>query len=191
MSRFRNLVKKVAQSGPVESCLRFTFPSDGILALMYHEMAPDGADTDAWSVVREGDFLRQMEHVRKHFDLIRIEEALRRRATGDLGPRPVAVVTFDDGNAGNCETLLKLVAREELPVAIFVSTEHIVAGRCYWFDAIVNALQNRERLDLDFRDLALGRYELNKTRGRDNWARINKFLSDLKNLDPRACAGNS
>ena len=166
---------------------RMVIPTDDIATLMYHEIGGDQDEVDAWQVVRESDFLRQVDALRKRFDVVTLDEALRRRALGERGRRPAAVLTFDDGNSGNFERLLPIVRREGLPVTVFIATQHIATQHGYWFDRIVNQLQASAIIDLDLTDQALGRYRFNVERGANNWARIQQLLQRIKGLPPDRC----
>src|SRR5687767_12989429 len=73
--------------------------------LMYHELLPDDHVVEAWTVVSESEFRRQVDYLRRHFDIVSIDAALEREA----GSRPAAVLTFDDGGAGNHAHLLPII----------------------------------------------------------------------------------
>src|SRR6187200_2180919 len=75
-------------------------------------------------------------------------------ADGD-SVRPAAVLTFDDGGAGNHQHLLPVVEEARVPVTVFVATGHVESGQLYWFDRVVNALQVVEPISLDMRDVGL------------------------------------
>jgi peptidoglycan/xylan/chitin deacetylase (PgdA/CDA1 family) len=171
---------------PVIRGLRHRMLADTIVMLMYHELVEDDADIDAWTVVRRSSFLRQMEYLRTHFDVVSLEEAIARRARPARSSRPVAVITFDDGDRGNVDILLPIVERLELPVAIFVATRQIVEQRSYWFDDVMNALQTVEPVRIELSSHGLGDYHVNTVRGPRNWVEIQRLLTDLKGLLPVA-----
>jgi peptidoglycan/xylan/chitin deacetylase (PgdA/CDA1 family) len=106
------------------------------------------------------------------------------RPGAESDARPAVALTFDDGNVGNFQVLLPLVERLELPVTIFIATEHIETQRPYWFDRVVNALQVREPVTLDLREHGLGTYAVSPAHGAKNWNRIQSLLSDIKHLSP-------
>ena len=150
--------------------------------LMYHDLCRDEVDVEAWTIVRRADFLRQVDYLRRHYELVSLDDALG--LLKDDGPRarPLAVLTFDDGLAGNFDILLPIIEHECIPVTIYVATSHIEDGRSYWFDRVVNALQTVQPVELDLAQFALGRYRINDARGAGNWAQIQRLLSDLKQL---------
>jgi len=175
-------------NGIVLSALRARAAPAHTAVLMYHELAEDHADVEAWTVVRKSDFLRQMEYLQRYYDVVSLDQAIERmRVPGDAA-RPLAVVTFDDGDRGNATVLLPILDALKIPVTVYVSTQHVLESNPYWFDRIVNALQTRAVVTLDLRAHALGRYTINATRGPENWCAIGRLLEDLKRLEVNARA---
>ena len=177
------LCYSVLASEAIAKRLRWRIHSERKIAvLMYHDIADDKVDIESWSVVRKGDFLRQISYLREHFEVVSLAEAISYVAEERDQSRPLAVVTFDDGDAGNAEVLLPIVEREQLPVTVFIATRHIADQSCYWFDKIVNALQTIEPVRLDLRSHGMHVYHANSSRGAANWAVIQRLLTDLKTL---------
>ena len=150
-----------------------------VTLLTYHTLGPDDEDFDAWTVLKCGDFERQVELLRRDYDIVGLDQALSDAAAS----RPRAVLTFDDGHSGWIEHLLPIVEREALPVTLYVATGHVHDGQPYWFDALVNALQTAEPLTLDSGAAGLGRITLNAERGEANWLRLSALFEALKALD--------
>lgn len=148
----------------------------GIAVLMYHEVLADDDTAEAWTAVRVSELRRQIEYLKSAVDILSIDEALTR------GPatRPAAVLTFDDGGAGNHQFLLPVVKETRVPVTVFVATGHVESGHLYWFDRVVNALQVVKPLSLDLRDVGLDVYDVGPPSGASNWARIQRLLVDIK-----------
>lgn len=151
---------------------------------MYHELGDDAQQVDAWTVVRRSDFLNQIEELRRHYDIVAIDEALVRCGARQRGSRPLAVLTFDDGDARNHDLLLPIVERERLPVTLYISTGHIRSQRCYWFDRVVNAAQADQPVVVDLDRAALGRFSLQSRKGPRRWAEIQRLLEALKTIEP-------
>lgn len=95
-----------------------------VISLFYHRIADDFAG--AWTFPSLL-FERQINWLRRRFDLISMEEAQRRLRQGHDG-RPGVVITFDDGYFDNCQTALPLLYQWKIPCTYFVSTRHIVDG---------------------------------------------------------------
>lgn len=138
--------------------------SGATVILMYHELADDADDLDAWTVVKRSDFLRQMDYVRAEFDVVSLSEAISRMASERLSERPLAVVTFDDGDRGNRDVLLPIVEDLDLPVTVFVATGQVRDQKPYWFDRFLNALQTDEHVTVTLPSPWVRRV-INKTRG--------------------------
>jgi peptidoglycan/xylan/chitin deacetylase (PgdA/CDA1 family) len=143
---------------------------------MYHELLGDDEPAEAWTAVRVSEFRRQVEYLKSSFDIVSLDNALKRGIT----TRPAAVLTFDDGGAGNYTHLLPLIKELRVPVTVFVATGHIESGRLYWFDRVVNALQVSAPLNLDLQDVGLGLYTVGPPSGGANWAQIQRLLMDIK-----------
>lgn len=177
-------VFRTLTNGAVFSRLRDRISRNCVTVLMYHELAEDDDDIEAWTVVRKGEFLRQVDYLRAHYDIVTLDEALLRFQRGAAPARPAAVLTFDDGDAGNYEILLPLAESLALPVTVFIATGQVLDQRLYWFDRLVNALQGNRVQGIDLSRDGLRRYTINKRKGADNWVLIEQLLADLKMLSP-------
>lgn len=172
---------------PLLAHLRRRAGSGQVPVLMYHEIAEDDLNIESWTVVRRNDFLRQIDSLRRSYELLSLDEALQRITRPPGGARPGVVLTFDDGNRGHAEVLLPIIERERIPVTVYIATRHIEQQRCYWFDRVVNALQAPGPIDLDLSAEGLGRYAINRSAGPGNWEQISRLLEDLKELPPERC----
>jgi len=184
---FKRSLHKVISFEPILGNMRGSRLNQKVVVLMYHEIAEDSDDIEAWTVVKKSEFIRQMEYLSAHFDILSTEEALERMRSGhNLSKKPAAVITFDDGYSGNNRVLLPIVRSMDLPVTVFVASKAIEDGILYWYDRIINALQGGAPIALDLKRFARGAYRINRCRGAENWREIERLLSDLKALDPRA-----
>lgn len=154
------------------------------VVLMYHELAEDGDDVEAWSVVRRTDFVKQMDYLRSKFDVLSLSQAIAQMAQPTSSDRPMAVVTFDDGDRGNRDVLLPVIETLDLPVTIFVATGQVQDQRSYWYDRLINALQVNAPVTVAHPAASPATCVVNETRGERNWARIQHLLSSLKKLEP-------
>lgn len=187
MFQLRRTFKKVLlnsmSSELVLNYARKKLLNNKVVVLMYHELAGDDDEIESWTIVRKSDFIRQMEYLKAHFEVVSLRDAIFEKARGG-GQRPLAVVTFDDGYSGNKNILLPLSKSMNLPVTIFVSTGAVISRELYWYDKVITAVQGKESLNLDLRQRGLGRYSLNRTQGAGNWSETQKLLLDLKELQP-------
>jgi len=159
-----------------------------IIVLMYHELARDEDDVEAWTVVKRSDFISQMSYLLKHYDILSLEDALTYVNEKTSGPdtRPKAVITFDDGYAGNGDLLKPIIEKMKIPVTVFVATMAVQDRILYWYDRLISSMQTGKSVDLDLSKLSLGNYTLNRTRGAANWAEMERLLSAIKAMDLEA-----
>jgi peptidoglycan/xylan/chitin deacetylase (PgdA/CDA1 family) len=157
---------------------------DPVTVLMYHTLGADDEAFDAWTVVRQSDFLRQIQCLRRDYDIVSLDEALA-HVRGPAAPaRPKAVITFDDGHTGLHRYLLPMLDRLRLPVTIYVATGHIASGRPYWFDRVMNALQVRQPVALDLATHGLPPFVVPTESGEARWNALGGLLEALKGLSP-------
>lgn len=161
-----------------------TAPSK-ITLLAYHELLEDDVDVEAWTVVRKGEFLRQLDYLDRYYEIVSLDQALARR-DAPSGSRPLAVITFDDGDSGNATVLLPLVEKLQIPVTVYIATRQIADQTPYWFDQVINAVQVDDTIEVDLRRFSLDVYRFNATRGAKNWSEIERLLEALKSLPPDA-----
>ncbi|MGE8942944.1 polysaccharide deacetylase family protein [Leptospira interrogans] len=153
-----------------------------ITVLCYHTIRPDNEPIDAWTAVRRSDFVRQMEFLHARYDIVSLDDAFDGGAMP--GERPRAVITFDDGEVGLYDSLLPLVAEMRLPVTLYVATGQIEAGRAYWFDDVMNALQADGAFTIDLQAAGLKAWKIGPRRGAARWAAIADILNTLKGVTP-------
>jgi peptidoglycan/xylan/chitin deacetylase (PgdA/CDA1 family) len=178
------LARRALAGGPAYPALRARALRDRPVTLLtYHTLGADDEDFDAWTVLRCGDFERQVALLRRDYEIVDLDTALD---GGAGGRRPRAVLTFDDGHTGWIEHLLPIVEREALPVTLYVATAQVQGGVLYWFDAVVNALQSSAPLEIDASVAGLGRVKLNETRGERNWLRLSALLEAMKAMEAGA-----
>jgi hypothetical protein len=51
---------------------------DCVSVLMYHEVVADDTQIEAWTAVRRSDFLRQLDYLQQHYDLLTMNAAMAR-----------------------------------------------------------------------------------------------------------------
>jgi len=180
----KDLIYKGIAQAPLVRYWRRTRLQGRTVVLMYHELAEDGDDIDAWTVVRKKDFVAQVEYLRRHFNIVSLADAVARMQMTGGDETPMAVITFDDGDSGNHRVLLPLVRSLAIPVTIFVATRQVQQQEPYWFDRLINSVQGGQAITLDLRERGLDRYTINRQRGAQNWNEIERLLVDLKRQPP-------
>lgn len=180
----RQLVRRILARDPLYALLMARAQRGRpITVLCYHTLRPDHEQIDVWTAVRERDFVRQMQFLRTHYDIVSLDEALANE--GARSGRPRAVVTFDDGDAGLFDSMLPLVDELQIPVTLYIATGEIESGQPYWFDTVMNALQAEEAFTIDLAAAGLPVWTVGRERGPARWAVISHILEALKRA-PRA-----
>src|SRR5262249_27052336 len=98
--------------------------------LFYHRVSDD--HPNGWTMSTRS-FLRQMRWLRTRFDVVTLEEAQKRIASG-ANDRATVCITFDDGYADNTLFAIPLLMRYGMPFTYFVSTDHVLRGATFPHD---------------------------------------------------------
>jgi peptidoglycan/xylan/chitin deacetylase (PgdA/CDA1 family) len=186
----KSALYRLAASEPLLRRVRRRVAGAGVTVFMYHDIGADDAVDDAWQVVRRGDFAAQVEYLKTCYDIIDLDTALARLQSGAAGaaPRPLAVLTFDDGLRGNHTHLLPLLDALQVPATIYVATGHVESQQGYWFDRIANMLQPGIDSRIDLSAFGLGRFEVSGPPGPVRWSRVQCILAATKRLEASRCA---
>ena len=87
-----------------------------VVILYYHGIS-NAAEN--WMTLDLGSFHRQVEYLRRHFDILSLDAAVA-DVRGGNRRRPAVVLTFDDGYASVVDELLPYMKARELPATFFV-----------------------------------------------------------------------
>ncbi len=139
--------------------------------MMYHEVLPDGVGIPYWSLVRESAFRRQMAHLCEHYEVVSVDAAMDRMQSSEpFSPssRPLAVITFDDGYAGNFSCALPILRELQLPFTVYIATAAVESGQRHWYDEVTRGL------------VALGRRSIDIATSRGRLAYSGRHLSDYR-----------
>jgi peptidoglycan/xylan/chitin deacetylase (PgdA/CDA1 family) len=117
---------------------RSRFP--GVAVLCYHGVRPDdmppGTIRFQYLHIRESTFESHCRVIRECCDPISLDDwraAAEGRAA--LPARPV-LVTFDDGYRSVLTLAVPILARHDIPAAVFVCSGPMLSRRLLWFDAV-------------------------------------------------------
>ena len=81
------------------------------------------------------------------FNVLPLDDALRRLQAGQLPPRACAI-TFDDGYADNHGVALPILERHRLSATFFIATGFLDGGRM-WNDTVIEAVRRSSQSQLD------------------------------------------
>ena len=91
--------------------------------------------------------------VRAWFNVLPLDQAVRRLRTGTLPERALAI-TFDDGYADNHDQALPILLRHDLSATFFIATGYLDGGRM-WNDTVIEAVRRSTRPSLPLHELGL------------------------------------
>ena len=89
--------------------------------------------------------------IKNWFNVLPLDQAVRRLRDGDL-PARAAAITFDDGYADNHDLALPILQRHGLSATFFIATG-FSSGGCMWNDLVIEAIRGCRAPALDLRDL--------------------------------------
>lgn len=168
---------------PLLSLIRSQFRANRIPCLMYHEVLPDSIDAGLWTVVRESDFDQQLQHLRRHYTPISIEEAIDEYRIHKRWPSGAVLVTFDDGYRGNLENALPVASSRHVPITVFVATKWVQDGGRHWFDKLMVYLLYSGGTRIDLRDHGGEIYSIKKAADTETWWNdVSQVLEKIKQL---------
>ena len=115
------------------------------VVLMYHRVMPwkEGKSSIFEGMqVDPNTFELQMAYLRKHFNLLALDDLRRHLRNRTPFPPNSCLVTFDDGWKDNFTQAYPVLNRYEVPAVVFLSVGHIGTGKRFWQERIFKALKN-------------------------------------------------
>lgn len=171
---------------------------DPFLVLIYHRVH---AAESRFSIERTTpeSFRGQMAHLARDYNVLPLDEIVRRLGAEEpLPPRAIAV-TFDDGYEDNYTEAFPILRDLGLPATVFLTTGCIGTGDSLWFDRVLRAFERspRERVPLpggamseDLRDDARREHEairalyaLMRLPNQERLAAVDRLVEDLGGND--------
>jgi peptidoglycan/xylan/chitin deacetylase (PgdA/CDA1 family) len=116
-------------------------PGSGALRILaYHRVLDDDLshfpfDEQLISATSD-DFRRQMQFLKRHFEVISFADLHECEKAGRPWPRRAAIVTFDDGYADNYTHAFPILKELHLPATIFLATGFLEHHRLFWWDLL-------------------------------------------------------
>jgi peptidoglycan/xylan/chitin deacetylase (PgdA/CDA1 family) len=125
-------------------------------------------------------FDRQMQWIGRIFNVLQLDDAVRRLFANALPPSP-ACITFDDGYADNLEVAVPILLRHGVSATFFISAGFVDGGRM-WNDTIIESVRATNEEALDLARLGLGVFPMATLS--DRRAAIHALLADQKYRSP-------
>ncbi len=102
-------------------------PTNGIVVLAYHRVGNEGTTQMDLPIDR---FRDQMSELADTALVLSLDDALERLGSkGSEPPKPVVVLTFDDGTADFADHVLEVLGEFSLPALVYVATEPVISGK--------------------------------------------------------------
>ena len=156
-----------------------------MLVLMYHEVKEDNIEIESWTVVKQSEFEKQMFYLMEYFTIISLDEAIKLVNTDKHLDKNYIVVTFDDGYSGNYDVVYPFIKKHNIPITIYVATKACNENKLYWYDEIINILQEKKDYFIDISKFNNKTYYIKSNNtGENKWVIIQELLEDLKKLKP-------
>jgi peptidoglycan/xylan/chitin deacetylase (PgdA/CDA1 family) len=115
--------------------------------LMYHRVIPKNkamAGLQAGMYVEPETFDRHILYLREHFEIIPLSGLLPALSGGNkITNKPFCVLTFDDGWADFYEYAFPIIRKYAVPATVFLPTDYIGTGRCFWTDRLSEMIYER------------------------------------------------
>jgi len=149
---------------------------DLLAIVMFHGVEDEPLSPACWHVLGAALYRRQLEYLRKHFNVLPLAEALDRLAAGTLPPRAMAI-TFDDGTRNLATHAVPVLRDLKLPAAVFLATGPMGSDQTLWPDRLWLAIARTTATDVDLTALGLGTRSLDGTanRGEVYAAAVDRF----------------
>jgi len=104
----------------------------GVVILLYHRVFEAISDPQLLCVTPQ-HFAKQLEHLRKHYQVLSLQELAETLRIGRL-PKRAVVLTFDDGYADNLHSAKPLLERYDVPATVFVTSSYVGKDYEFWWD---------------------------------------------------------
>ncbi len=155
-----------------------------ITVLMYHGVIPDNCSIDAWTLVKESEFLRQIEYISREYEAIPADQLVARSSVRSPKSRKEKVIiTFDDGYRNNYLIAYPILKKFNVPALIFLPTHFIGRKELLWFDKVIYAIQSSGCNAIDLRKVGIGFIKLNGDDPASRWDKIEALLTKMKSLE--------
>lgn len=125
-------------------------------------------------------FATVMEHIRRWFQVLPLDQAARLLHSGNL-PERAAAITFDDGYADNATQALPVLRHLGVRATFFIASGFLDGGRM-WNDTVIEAVRRTRHAQLDLRAVGLGLHPLPTLQARRQ--AIDALLGQLKYRTP-------
>lgn len=114
-----NIIYKALRYSGAAWLWRETVQRGKVTFLLFHDM-------------EAGDAERNFAYLKRHYNIIGLQDYLKAVRQGTKLPRKALVITFDDGHASN-HAMLPALKKLNVPITIFLCSEIVGTQRHFWF----------------------------------------------------------
>lgn len=114
-----NIIYKALRYSGAAWLWRETVQRGKVTFLLFHDM-------------EAGDAERNFAYLKRHYNIIGLQDYLKAVRKGTKLPRKALVITFDDGHASNY-AMLPTLKKLNVPTTIFLCSEIVGTQRHFWF----------------------------------------------------------
>jgi len=145
MSTYKDLVRALAYRSGLLGLLHRIRNRHTLTVFMFHRVLPATSSAYA-SAEREYTFTREgfaecLDFVRKHYNLVDIDQVTAHVESGAPLPARAGLITFDDGWRDTATHALPELEKRRLPGLLFLATSVLDDdGAAWWQDALVQTL---------------------------------------------------
>jgi len=141
--------------------------------LLYHGV-PERSLLEGKYAFDSTAFERQIDCLKKHFDLIHPDDVFLRRS---LWRRKAVVVTFDDGLRNNATVAAPILQRHGVPAIFFVCNRHITTNDVLWFSYLKALELHFSRRSFMFRGTE---WDMSPAMRKQTIEKLREYLLELK-----------
>ncbi len=132
---------------------------NGIKILSYHKISDDYPDYLNLNA-KVSSFEKQMQYLRKHYNIISLQEATNLLNVKSVIPEKTIVITFDDGYKCLYKNAFPILKKYRIPATIFLTVEPIEYGAPLWFEQIAYMFNKTPRRTVNLEPFGLRKYLL-------------------------------
>jgi peptidoglycan/xylan/chitin deacetylase (PgdA/CDA1 family) len=138
VSALRNIAKSVAYAvaGALAPLILRRLSGPRLVVLTYHRVLPVDHPARAYEqpgmIVSPETLAMNIRVLRRHFELLHIEDWIERVRTGTRLPRLACALTFDDGWRDNYDHAFPVLQAAQAPATIYLVSDLVGTARGYW-----------------------------------------------------------
>jgi len=175
MRNLGNNISKILLKMKVDKLAR-SFLNKKCSVLMYHGVVPDDCPINAWTLVKENEFRKQMDFLNRYYKVVDIGDLFMGLQDNDSG-KPRAVITFDDGYRNNYSIAFPILQEYNFRATIFVCSGLLGQTEMAWYDKVIYAIQRSSCTSMAIGNVNFFFDSPNPSR---RWDMIQELLTHLK-----------